>query len=156
MIVEKGTYLVLQKPQEDLESEKLGACVALGAVDDKAQVIGLWVFVLPASRLISKKEQAPNELFAEEGLDEFLAALEKEGAHRKRLKLVAAGGARFLKAPTIFDLGGINASMLLKLLKERGITLLAQRLGKPFPAQIRIEPSGKISVKIAGKEEESW
>ena len=156
MIVEKGHYWVGKELQEPLESEKLGACVALAAVDEKAKVFGLWIFILPAARLLTKKISAAGEIFADEGLDAFLEALEKEGAQRQRLKLVAAGGARFLKAPTVFDLGGLNASMLRKLLKERKLKLNAARLGKPFPARVRVEPSGKIFVKIAGKEEESW
>jgi len=157
VIVEKGRYIVLKDPQETLESESLGSCIGLAGVDEETQVIGLWVFVLPAAKILSRPcNGVPPAFFAAEGLDEFLSSLEEAGARRDQLKLVAAGGARFLEAPTVFDLGGLNASMLRKLLKDRGLNLSGEKLGRPFPAKIWVEPSGKVLVKITGVEEESW
>ncbi len=157
MIVEKGRYVVLKDPQEKLESESLGSCVGLAGVDEDSQVIGLWIFVLPAAKILSRpRNNVSPAFFAAEGLDEFLGALEEAGAQKGRLKLVAAGGARFLEAPTVFDLGGLNASMLRKLLKDRGLDLSAEKLGRPFPTKIWVEPPGKVFVKITGVEEESW
>ena len=157
MIVNKGHFQVVKGPKEKIESESLGSCVGLAAVDKEAQVVGLWIFVLPAARILTKAANgyAPS-FFAAEGIDEFLKALEEAGARKETLKLVAAGGARFLEAPTVFDLGGLNSSMLRKLLKDRGLSLTAEKLGRPFPAKIWVDPDGKIFIKITGDEEESW
>ncbi|NPB08852.1 MAG: chemotaxis protein CheD [Thermodesulfobacteria bacterium] len=157
VIVEKGQYTIVKQPQEKLETESLGSCVGLAGVDPEAEVMGLWIFVLPAAKILSRRTNGISpSFFAAEGIDEFLKALEEAGAERERLKLIAAGGARFLEAPTIFDLGGLNASMLRKLLKDRGLQLTGEKLGRPFPTKVWIEPSGKVFVKITGVEERSW
>ncbi len=158
MKVEKGRFLVLKNPKESLETETLGACVALAAVDRDEKVFGLWVFVLPAEKILTPKVGGvPPSFFANEGIDEFLTALEEAGAKRENLSLYAAGGARFLEAPTVFDLGGLNASMLRKLLKDRGLKLTKEACGRPFPCRLALNPQEPfISVKISSEEEEKW
>ncbi len=158
MKVEKGQFLVLQEQNEELETETLGACVALAARDREKKIIGLWVFVLPAEKILNPKVGGvPQTFFAAEGIDIFLEALEKAGAEREKLEFFAAGGARFLEAPTVFDLGGLNASMLRKLLKDRGLTLKAEVCGRPFPCRMFVNgKEAMITVKISGEEEETW
>ncbi|HHI97877.1 MAG TPA: hypothetical protein ENJ96_08485 [Thermodesulfatator atlanticus] len=158
MRVEKGRFLILKEPKEILETETLGACVALAAVDREEKVFGLWVFVLPAERILAPKVGGvPTTFFASEGIDEFLAALEEAGAKRENLSFYAAGGARFLEAPTVFDLGGLNASMIRKLLKDRGFKLAREACGRPFPCRMVLNPQeASVSVKISGEEEEKW
>ncbi len=157
MIVEKGTYKVI-KGKGLLESESLGSCVAVAALDKKAQVGGLWIFVLPASKILSASNNGTEPtFFADEGLDKFLTALEENGADLGNLQIVVVGGARFLEAPTVFDLGGLNASMIRKLFKDKGISGYEERLGGPFPRRVSLDLStGKIVIKSSEEEEESW
>ena len=158
MIVDKGRFLILKNAKETLETETLGACVALAAIERENKVAGLWVFVLPAERILNPKVGGVSETyFAAEGIDSFLKALKEEGADLKKTDFFAAGGARFLEAPTVFDLGGLNISMLRKLLKDRGLSLKAEECGKPFPCRMIVDVSeGLVTVKISGEEEKTW
>ncbi|AEH45557.1 CheD [Thermodesulfatator indicus DSM 15286] len=158
MIIEKGQFQITNAKGEIIETESLGSCVALVARDPEARVYGLWVFVLPAERILPRRVPGTTpEFFASEGIDKFLEALEEAGALRERLEFFAAGGARFLEAPTIFDLGGVNSSMIRKLLKDRNLSLKAERCGLPFPCRVKIDPKNdEIIYKISGEEEEKW
>ncbi len=158
MIVEKGRFQVVKKGGEPLETETLGSCVALAARDREAEVYGLWVFVLPALKILPHRvPNTPDAFFANEGIDEFLAELETQGAVLERTEFYSVGGARFLEAPTIFDLGGLNASMIRKLLKDRKLKLAKEKCGRPFPCRLIINPvSDEIIFKISGEEEEKW
>ncbi|NPA48685.1 MAG: chemotaxis protein CheD [Thermodesulfobacteria bacterium] len=158
MKVEKGRFLILKNQKETLETEALGACVALAARAPEKKIAGLWIFVLPAEKILnSRVGDVPQTFFAAEGIDVFLEALEEAGAEKEELEFFAAGGARFLEAPTVFDLGGLNASMLRKLLKDRGLTLKAEACGRPFPCRLAVDgKEALVTVKISGEEEETW
>ncbi len=154
MIVEKGTYKVI-KGQGTLESETLGACVAVAALDKKARVGGLWIFVLPSRRILpSIENDFESSFFCEEGLEEFLNLLKDQGADIANLQLILVGGARFLEAPNFFDLGGLNSSIIKKLLKDKGFNYI-EHLGSPFPRAITVNVSeNNILVKFSEEEEE--
>ncbi|OAG27784.1 chemotaxis protein CheD [Thermodesulfatator autotrophicus] len=158
MIVEKGQFQITNSKGEILETEALGSCVALVARDREAGIYGLWIFVLPAERILTKRVPGTTSMFfASEGIDEFLNSLEEAGVSRERLEFFVAGGARFLEAPTIFDLGGVNTSMIRKLLRDRNLSLKGERCGLPFPCRVKINPKGdEIIFKISGEEEEKW
>ncbi len=153
-IVEKGTFKVI-KGKGILQSDTLGACVAVAALDKKARVGGLWIFVLPAKKILASIDNnSIPSFFCEEGLEEFLDLLKDKGAEIKDLKMVLVGGAKFLEAPSFLDLGGINASMIKKLLKEKGFDYI-EHLGGPFPRSVTIDLSkNNILVKSLEKEEE--
>ena len=158
MKVEKGKFLVVKDGKEPLETESLGASLALAALDEADGVFGLWIFVLPAEKILAQPVAGlPRSFFAAEGIDEFLKALTEAGAKRENLTFYAAGGARFLEAPTVFDLGGLNISMLRKLFRERGLKLSAEACGRPFPCRLTLNPEEpSVTVKIFGEEEEKW
>ncbi len=157
MIVEKGTFQVL-KGKGQLETESLGSCVALVALDPEKRVGGLWVFVLPAQKiLVSGPNGTSPTFFADQGLELFLKALKEQGAELARLKFCIVGGARFLEAPTVFDLGGLNISMIRKLFKEKGIKTYEEHVGGPFPRKVMLDVGmGTIEVKSSEQEEEPW
>ncbi len=158
MIVDKGTFKVLKK-KGTLATDSLGSCIALAVLDPQAQIGGLWVFVLPARKILLKNNAngVSSLFFADEGLEPFLKALREQGADFNRAKFVIAGGARFLEAPTIFDLGGINIAMIRKLFKSTGINNYEEHVGGPFPRVVHLDlEQGIIEVKTPGKEAESW
>ncbi len=158
MKVEKGRFLVVKDEKEPLETETLGASLALAAIDEANGVFGLWVFVLPAEKILAQPVAGlPRSFFAAEGIDEFFKALTEAGANLKNVSFYAAGGARFLEAPTVFDLGGLNISMLRKLFKDRGLGLSAEACGRPLPCRLILNPEEpSVSVKIFGEEGEKW
>ncbi len=157
MIVEKGTFQVLKNTGQ-LETESLGSCVALAALDTQKRIGGLWVFVLPAQKiLVSGANGTTPTFFADQGLDLFLKALQDQGAEISDLQFTVVGGARFLEAPTVFDLGGLNISMIRKLFKDKGIKIHAEHVGGPFPRKVILDlGEGTIEVKSSEQEEEPW
>ncbi len=154
ILVRQGTFQITTSDTDVLYTQNLGACVAVGLVDEEAGVAGLLQYVLPESRGLSAPEGFP-AFFAEEGLPRFIQEFRDRGGNPAKARLVVAGGGRFRVAPRWLDIGAKNVAAARFFLRKLGLLPQAEKVGEPLPR--RMEVSLKEGLKVYTlKEVETW
>ena len=130
----------------------LGSCVGIALYDPIKKLGGLAHIMLPDSSQIKNNQNVAK--FADTGIKELLAIMEKEGAKRHRLVAKIAGGAQMFNFPNTDDsmrIGVRNTIAVKSLLENYKIPLLAEETGENYGRTIELHTeTGRLVVKTIG------
>jgi chemotaxis protein CheD len=109
-----------------LRSGAIGSCVVIAAYNRSMQVVGMAHIMLPGKAPESKVPQKTR--YADDAIDELINLLTLNGTDKNDIEVCLAGGANILERKDN-DIGQDIIASVKKLLKERGIKIIAESLG---------------------------
>ena len=131
----------------------LGSCIGLVFYDPVSKVGGMVHYMLPDSTKVRNNSNIAK--FADTGIDELLRRVIAAGANKGRLIAKIAGGARMFEVSGLSDVGNIgarNAEAAKKILKEKGIRLVAEDTGLNYGRTVELHcDTGEFLIKSVGK-----
>lgn len=134
----------------------LGSCVGVALRDPVAKVGGMIHIMLPDSKAIRGNGNNPAK-FADTGMQEMIREMEHMGARLSRMEAKMAGGAtmfQYQSKSELTKIGERNAEACRGILKELGIPLLAEDVGKNYGRTIVFETeTGRLLIRAVGKQE---
>ena len=136
--VETGSYYVGETEPLILEAY-LGTCVGVALYDPEANVGGLIHILLPEP--VSPGSSFMPEKYAVNGMPLFIKALNEAGADPEKLRAYVAGGALVgpLEEQDLnLDIGGRTTEIVLKILKNEGISIEKIETGGFFSCRISL------------------
>lgn len=143
----------LCKSPDQITTIGLGSCVGVVLFSKCTTQCGLLHILLPSSLEIKNNENRSK--FADTGLADIVKALEQCGIHRTQLQAKIAGGATMFQFGTNTTLGSIgdrNVEAVRIGLKQYGIPILSEDVGKDYGRTIIFDPDTKImTIRSAGK-----
>ena len=129
VIVGVGDMAVSDDSSTTFSAYALGSCVGVVAYDSEKKVGGILHVMLPDSAISQEKAMAQPSLFADTGVDRFLAELKDLGADPTQLRIVLAGGASTMSSSDAFKIGEKNVAAVRAKLAACGLTPIAEELG---------------------------
>lgn len=135
----------------------LGSCVGIAIRDPMTKIGGLAHVMLPDSTAI-KNGYMNVAKFADTGIVELVAKMEKQGAQRSRMVAKIAGGATMFSfqsgSSTIGQVGQRNVEATKAKLKELNIPIVAEDTGENYGRTVIFYPeTGNFHIRAVGKEE---
>lgn len=131
----------------------LGSCVGVAIRDFDTKIGGLAHIMLPDSTAI--KDSSNKFKFADTGIEELVAMLEKKGASRKKMVAKLAGGAQMFAFQNKSELGRIgerNVEACREKLKELQISIVAEDVGENYGRTVVFYPeNGDYEIRAVGK-----
>jgi chemotaxis protein CheD len=132
----------------------LGSCVGVAIYSINSDIAGLIHIMLPDS---TKIKQNQNRLkFADTGIDDLVARLEKEGLHRYEMLAKIAGGAKMFDMPVTSPMGAIgdkNVEAVRAKLRELKIKIKSEDVGLNYGRTVVFDPKTKeMTVVKAGRQ----
>ncbi len=144
------------KSPDGLITLGLGSCVGIALRDPQTKIGGLAHIMLPDSTAIRGSNQNIAK-FADTGIVELLAQMEKMGAVRSRIVAKLAGGATMFKFQGNSDMvqiGERNVAASRKKLKELNIPVLAADTGANYGRTVTFFPeTGEFHIRAVGRSE---
>ncbi|MDH5673741.1 MAG: hypothetical protein OEZ06_16415 [Myxococcales bacterium] len=129
--------------RDEMISTILGSCVSACIRDPKAAVGGMNHFMLPRRGCITSGEAGRYGEFAMESLIEDLVT---GGACESDLEVKVFGGGRVLDSD--LNIGDGNIRFVHEFLYSRGLKIVAEDVGGPFPRRIHYFPaSGRVRMR---------
>ena len=129
------------KAPDGLTTLGLGSCIGLTLYDPVTKIGGMVHYMLPK--------------FADTGIEELLKKVIAAGASKTRLVAKIAGGAKMFEVSGLSDVGNIgarNAEAAKKILKEKGIRLVAEDTGLNYGRTVELHcDTGEFLIKSVGK-----
>lgn len=142
-------------PDEVLTTYALGSCIGLAAHDPQASVGGLLHFMLPDSAIDPARGRERPFMFADTGVPMLFEQMAKLGASKRRLVLLAAGGANMLEGGAGLEIGKRNYQALRRILWKAGLLLHGEAVGGGKSRTMRLEVGrGKLWLQEAGEQRE--
>jgi len=123
--------------EETLETDNLGACVALVLLDRENGVAGLLHYVLPDSQGMESPPGAPG-FFADKAIPAFVKEFQAQGGDPYRAQVIVVGAGNFKKAPKALNIGARNAAAARFYLKRLGLEPQVERVGGIEPRRVRV------------------
>lgn len=128
----------------------LGSCIGLVAIDEFADVCGMVHIMLPEA-FKDKPVDKPGK-FADTGIPEMIAQMEKLGAARSRMVMAYAGGAQVFKfgadSGSRMDVGARNGEAVGKILKAMGAKIVAFDIGGSSGRTVMVSSAdGNVRVR---------
>jgi chemotaxis protein CheD len=153
LVVGVADMVASNDPSAELVTYSLGSCLGITVHDPVKKVGGLLHLMLPDSTIDANKAVNAPLMFVDTGVPRLFQAVYNLGGERRRLIVKAAGGAQFLDAQGVFNIGERNLASLLRLLGRNGWVLSAQDCGGVSSRTLRLEMStGKVTIKSPGAE----
>jgi chemotaxis protein CheD len=150
-VVGIGDCWVSSDPADVLITHALGSCIAVTLFDPVVRVAGLLHYMLPESSLDPVKANSNPFLFADTGIPKLFHMAYGKGAVKRRLIVMAAGGARMLDPNGAFNIGMRNKQALQAIFAQAGIVVRRAEMGGDASRTIRIEAAtGKVFLRTAG------
>ena len=144
---------VASGPNEMLTTYALGSCIGLAVYDPQAAIGGLLHFMLPDSTIDPARGKEKPYMFADTGVPLLLEQVTKLGASKRRLVLLAAGGANMLEAGAGLEIGKRNYQALRRILWKAGLLLHGEAIGGAKSRTMRLEVGpGKLWLQEAGEQ----
>lgn len=141
------------KAPDSITTLGLGSCIGLVLYDPVAKVGGMVHYMLPDSTQV--RNNANIAKFADTGIDELLKRVIAAGANRNRLIAKIAGGAKMFEVSGLSEVGNIgarNAEAAKRILKEKGIRLVAEDTGLNYGRTVELKcETGEYYIKSVGK-----
>ena len=135
------------KAPDGLTTLGLGSCIGLTLYDPVTKIGGMVHYMLPDSTKVSNNSNKAK--FADTGIDELLKKVIAAGASRNRLV------AKIFEVSGLSDVGNIgarNAEAAKKILKEKGIRLVAEDTGLNYGRTVELHcDTGEFLIKSVGK-----
>lgn len=132
------------------QCSSIGSCVAVCAIDPKANIGGCASIALPKAIPGSSAERPAK--FANTGIRELINMMERMGADRNRISAVLVGGADTMVEETA-DLTGLrigtrNVSAAEEALAQQGVSIVAKDVGGEQRRGVTfVLESGQVSLK---------
>jgi chemotaxis protein CheD len=137
----------------------VGSCVALCVYDSRNHIAAMAHVMLPDSRTERTPDSRYPAKFADRAVQAVIQQMRMSGGNAKVLRAKLAGGANMFRHEGndgFFNIGMKNAERLRGLLKENGITVIAEHVGSDYGRQVTFSAeSGELLVKARGRGE-SW
>lgn len=133
----------------------LGSCVGIALRDPVNKIGGLAHIMLPDSTVIRNSSQNVAK-FADTGIEELVAQMEKLGAKRSRMVAKIAGGAAMFSTThsDIVQVGRRNVEASEAKLQELKIPILAKDTGENYGRTVTFFPeTGDFYIRAVGKSE---
>jgi chemotaxis protein CheD len=123
----------------------LGSCVAVCLHDPKARVSGMNHIILPR---IMKADDGPGAV-ADSAVDGLIQAMERTGAHKKRMQAKLFGGAHVLPYPDDGrGIGARNVKAARERLERHAIPIIAERVLGQHGLQLKLQTeTGDVYVR---------
>lgn len=132
----------------------LGSCVAIGLFDPQSRVAGLLHAMLPSVRYATERTRDRHWMFVDTGVPQMFRDAYEEGAEKKRLRVVVAGGAsvRLSSNNDMFQVGAKNVAMVKALLQKNAVTVAAWHTGGNHARTLAFDlASGEATIEMAGE-----
>ena len=128
------------KAPDGLTTLGLGSCIGLTLYDPVTKIGGMVHYMLPDSTKVSNNSNKAK--FADTGIEELLKKVIAAGASKTRLVAKIAVG----------NIGARNAEAAKKILKEKGIRLVAEDTGLNYGRTVELHcDTGEFLIKSVGK-----
>ncbi len=131
----------------------LGSCIGLTLYDPVTKIGGMVHYMLPDSTQVRNHENIAK--FADTGIDELLRRVVAAGANRQRLVAKIAGGAKMFETTSVSSIGNIgerNAETAKRILKQKGIRLVAEDTGLNYGRTVELHcETGDFHIKAVGR-----
>ena len=151
LVVGVADMAACNDPSAELVTYSLGSCLGIMIYDPACKVGGLLHIMLPDSTIDAAKAVAKPLMFVDSGVPRLFQAVCNLGADRRRIIIKVAGGAQFLDAGGIFNIGERNQEALDRLLARNGYAIHARDVGGVCSRTVRLElATGKVAVRCPG------
>jgi chemotaxis protein CheD len=152
IVVGMADCRIADTPGQVLATYALGSCIGLAVHDAKANVGGLLHFMLPDSAIDRARGRDNPWMFADTGIPLMLERVCARGASKRRLTVLAAGGASMMDQENVFDIGRRNYLAMRKILWKAGVLVHGEAMGGTRSRTVRLEiGSGKFWLQEAGQ-----
>jgi chemotaxis protein CheD len=132
-----------------LVTYSLGSCIGVALYDPVVRVAGMLHFQLPSASMDANRAKEAPLMFADTGLAALLAAMEAEGAQKRRMRVKLAGGAQMLNDATVFNIGRRNHAAVRKVLWQHGMLIDAEDVGGGAPRNLYLRAAdGETTVRM--------
>lgn len=155
--VNKGSFQIIKKAGI-LKTSFLGSGVALGILDIKNKIAGLFHYIFPYKEN-DLEINGINILSGETGLPLFLGELQKAGSNLKESKIILAGASCYKTLPSSLNLADLNLKVVLAFLKKEKIEeeKIIKKVKYPFSVSLEIDLKNfTIKIEKLGGKEELW
>lgn len=134
-----------------LTTSGLGSCLGVGLYDPETKDVGLVHVMLPSREEMAGGNEAK---FADSGIRELVAAMERNGADRDRMRAKIAGGSDMLDfSENGSGIGVRNVEVGRRVLSEFDIPLDGEDVGGEHGRSLRFEATtGDLIVKSANRD----
>lgn len=150
LVVGVGDCQVSRNPDDILVTYALGSCIAIVIYDPVAHVGGMLHYLLPDSSIDQEKAIRAPFTYADTGIPKLFHTAYELGAEKRRLSVLAAGGAQVL-ASELFQIGKRNHLAMKKIMWRAGVLVHHEEVGGDQSRTIRMEiATGRIFMKLAG------
>jgi len=154
IVVGVGDCQVSKNPDDCLVTYALGSCIAIVIYDPITHVGGMLHYLLPDSTIDAQKAIRAPYTYADTGIPKLFHAAYGLGAEKRRLNVVAVGGAHVLTSE-FFQIGRRNHLAMKTIMLRAGVLVHHEEVGGDQPRTIRMElATGRIFMKLAGAAEQ--
>jgi chemotaxis protein CheD len=135
-VARMGELVVSSVAEDELACIGLGSCIGLTLLDRRAGVAGLAHVMLPSAPAEARQPAK----FADLAVDALLAAVEREGAVKRRLEAIIVGGAQMFAfgAAAGKDIGRRNEAAVREELTRVRVPLVAHETGGSSGRSMRV------------------
>ncbi|HWZ51324.1 MAG TPA: chemotaxis protein CheD [Granulicella sp.] len=150
LIVGIGDCKLSSDPDCSLVTYGLGSCIGITLYDPVAKVGGMLHYMLPDSSINAEKARDRPFMYADTGIPLLLQQAYGLGAERRRLQVVAVGGAQLLDSNGVFNIGKRNHLAMQDIFQQAGILIHTEVVGGMDSRTIRLEIStGRLLMRGA-------
>jgi chemotaxis protein CheD len=133
IVVGIGDCKWTRSPDISLTAYALGSCVALAVYDPIVRIGGLLHLMLPGRRPEIASDGSNLFMFAESGVPILIDETLRLGAHKQRLLIGIAGGAKIMDQSSMFEIGSRNLAMVESILRARNLATTGRSVGGEVP-----------------------
>ncbi len=153
-----GEQAISRDPQDVLVAYGLGSCLGISIIDPVTRITGLIHAVLPEKMNgLGETDSAACYKYVDQGIENLLAAMTKEGANKNRLVVRMVGGANMLIATGLtstFDIGTRNIEKAHATFQRLNIKIAAEEVGGHTGRTVRVYVAdSRVTVRVIGEKE---
>ncbi len=142
-------------PTDIIVAPNLGSCLGIAAYDQVAGIGGIVHCLLPLSKSDPQKASNNPCMYVDTGFALLLDDLMQKGADKKRLRIVAVGGANINDDNNVFEIGKRNYSVLKKIMWKNSLILKAEDVGDSVSRTLTLYmQNGVTTLKVNGETRE--
>lgn len=143
---------VSSEPTDLIVAPNLGSCLGISVYDPILKRGGIVHCLLPLSTSDPEKAAKNPYMFVDTGFVKLLEQLLSTGVDKKRLQIVAVGGANINDESNVFEIGKRNFTILKKLLWKNNLLLKAEHIGDSVSRTLTLRiADGKNILKVKGE-----
>ena len=143
---------VTSDPEDVLIAPNLGSCVAVSVFDPVGRRGGMIHCLLPMSKSDPEKAKQNPCMYVDTGVSTLLENLLAGGADKRKLVIIAAGGANINDDQNVFEIGKKNYTVLKKILWKNNLLFRAEHFGESCSRTLSLDiATGKTFLKIRGE-----